>query len=127
MEIIAEHFEDAGKRDAEGYYDYYYSWFVYIFREGRSQYAVRRYDDHREEAAFMEYAEKPSRKWIRRTLDRIPYEDELFQKAASALLGDGVRDLTFFFSDYQPIPIRRIHRREDSTELSESVRASESL
>ena len=86
METVKERFEDAGEKDEEGYYDYYYAGFYFHFKEGKEVFVVRQYEDIPEEASFLQYSVKGERNLEQQHLEVIPYENPLFCMAVSHLI-----------------------------------------
>jgi hypothetical protein len=62
VEVVVEHFLDAGEQDADGYWDYYYEGDLFTFRaESNSDSAplkARIYSDTPKRASFIERREK---------------------------------------------------------------------
>ena len=52
LRVTCERFEDAGKRDVDGYYDFYYSGLIYTIAVGDVTYTVYLYDDESGVATF---------------------------------------------------------------------------
>ena len=53
MEVSKRHFVDAGEKDADGTFDYYYEYDVYEFSDGVKTFVGRSYTDTPEVAAFL--------------------------------------------------------------------------
>ena len=108
MEVTKERFEDAGDKDEDGYYDYYYAGFYLKFTEDREAFIVRQYEDTPEKAAFMSYSVKGKRKWKSFRFETIPYENSLFCKAVRHLVEqEGVSQVQVFTKDYIEVDIKK--------------------
>jgi hypothetical protein len=53
MDVGKEHVVEAGERDAAGLYDYYYSYWLFSFRDGDLALFARSYDDEPQQAHFL--------------------------------------------------------------------------
>ncbi len=109
MDIQKDHYVDKGEQDEQGYYDYYYEYYIYTFTDKQFSYIARRYVDTPEEASFM-------KKRIKRKRNKIPkasyitpddFADPLFQSAISYLKSEGVLEINYL-SDYGYLPILEV-------------------
>lgn len=80
---VKERFEDAGERDADGYYDFYYSGFIYRFEFLNRALIARRYDDTPTEASFLQSENLSACAHL--LLTEIPYQYPDFQEAVAFL------------------------------------------
>ena len=83
MQVTKEPFEDAGERDAEGQYDYFYSGIIFRFVFGTRALVARRYDDTTGAASFLR-----SESLLDGTsaiFTEIPYRDPEFREAVAFL------------------------------------------
>ena len=76
MKIEKEHFIDAGEKDAEGYYDYYYEGDTYEIALQDVSYSGRCYIDSPTEFSFLSKTMDGKRK----PFQNIPYDDTNFQE-----------------------------------------------
>jgi hypothetical protein len=84
MQVIEERFEDAGERDANGHYDYYYySGIIYRFVFPTLTLVARRYDDTAGEVSFLT-SESSSRKSAV-MFTEVPYRSTEFREAVAFL------------------------------------------
>jgi hypothetical protein len=83
VHVTQERFEDAGKRDADGYYDYYYSGVIYRFVFPTRVLVARRYDDDFGEASFLRSESLPDGE--KTLFTEIPYQDLEFREAVAFL------------------------------------------
>jgi hypothetical protein len=83
MHVIEERFEDAGERDANGHYDYYYSGIIYRFVFPTLTLVARRYDDTAGEVSFLTSENSPRKKAAMFT--EVPYRSPEFRKAVAFL------------------------------------------
>jgi hypothetical protein len=83
MRVTQERFEDAGERDANGYYDYYYSGVIYRFVFPSRILVARRYDDTIGEASFLRSESVPD--GTPAMFTEIPYRDREFREAVAHL------------------------------------------
>ena len=83
MQVTQERFEDAGERDADGYYDYYYSGVIYRFVFANRALVARRYDDTIGEASFLRSESLPD--GTAAMFTEIPYRDPEFREAVAFL------------------------------------------
>jgi hypothetical protein len=82
MKVHAEPFEDAGEKNEQGYYDYYYSGTVFTFQDGEAGLIARQYNDKRQEAHFLAWLRDRNRILF----SEIPCQDRLFREAVSYLI-----------------------------------------
>jgi hypothetical protein len=83
VQVIEQTFEDAGEKDANGLYDYYYSGVIYRFVFPDREFCARRYDDTPGEAHFLSFATAPGGEGS--LFEAIPYEEPEFVLAAAYL------------------------------------------
>jgi hypothetical protein len=89
---------DAGTRDADGYYDYYYEYDLFEYSLGSRMLLARSYTDTPAEAHFLTIREGGAEA---RTLTRADTRSALFRQAARDLRARGKTELTWL----APVPL----------------------
>ena len=110
MEITEERFEDAGEKDADGFYDYYYSGVVYLVRDGGLHCKARSYDDEPDLVSILklEIDENPiaGADLISGASHHNEVERESIANVLKALRARGHQRIQILTSDgYQPIEV----------------------
>lgn len=97
MQIIQERFEDAGERDAHGYYDYCYSGVIYRFVFPTRMLVARSYDNDLSNASFL--GPKSLQNGTTERFKEIPYRDPEFREAVAYLRqSEGVESVRVLLS-----------------------------
>src|SRR5437588_10890487 len=86
MQVVKERFEDAGERDEQGLYDYYYAGFIYNFIFPEEVLIARQYEDTPDKASFMGRRLKGRRKLRTLRFEMVPYDSVEFRQAVKHLL-----------------------------------------
>lgn len=89
MKIEKRHEIDAGEKDANGYYDYYYEYDDYLFSDGSLSILARSYSDSPEEVSFRAVLEEEKRRMI----EKKDMQSPLFEEAVNHLKGEGKSDI----------------------------------
>lgn len=110
MEITEERFEDAGEKDADGYYDYYYSGVIYLIRGGGLYCKARTYDDEPDLVSILkleiDHAHIAGANLFPKESHGNEFERESITKLLEALHAKGHQRIHILTSDgYQPIEL----------------------
>lgn len=102
------HCVDEGERGPDGFFDYRYAYWRYIFRLAGKQLGARRYDDTPQRVSITSRGPTPSGSWTGFT--EIPYGDAFVQAAVRHLVeeeGASTVDI-LFHGEYVPIDLNRM-------------------
>ncbi|MES2459007.1 MAG: hypothetical protein V4671_00380 [Armatimonadota bacterium] len=111
MEVVKERFEDAGEPDAQGFYEYYYSGYLYRFRFGREGFVARQYDDTPGEVGFLMYEIKTTRKWKAQQFNVVPYDNPAFRDAVKHLREhEKIHRILVLLNDYVPVDMEQMEQ-----------------
>ena len=90
MKVTKEHQIDAGEKDAEGYYDYFYEYDIYTFTENGKKLIARKYTDD-ETAHFLRIKSGGKE----RMLMKEDLETSFISKAIQHLRNEGIEEVEY--------------------------------
>lgn len=113
MQVVKEEFEEAGEKDADGHYDYYYAGVKYRFVFPEWEFVGKRYRDTFGLASIVGRTRRSDKQ--RLPFEDIPYDDPQFREVALYLRdAEGV--------DFVEVLVRRGYLPLDYSRLDEEPR-----
>jgi hypothetical protein len=103
MEVIKTHHIDKSEKDDKGFYEYYYEYDMYEFKEEDTLYRVRSYVDTPEEAHFLRKDVNGTRK----SLTTSDFNTPFFKSTILYLKAEGKTKFKYLggkSGGYEPIP-----------------------
>ncbi|MDQ8205874.1 hypothetical protein [Pelagicoccus sp. SDUM812003] len=90
MKVTKEHKIDAGEKDSEGYYDYFYEYDIYTFTENGKKLTARKYIDD-ETAHFLRIENEGEE----RILTKEDLETSFISEAIEHLRNEGIEEVEY--------------------------------